>query len=390
MKRAKPSFLLIALILVALPCGVWGTVTAVYTPESQIVFQIAPGPFTHNTVLGAKLGTFVITSTTGVIYNPALIHIAEASDAIPVTGLMKDSISQYDPFYMTSCNFYIICVSYPNGLGAEPVLRVLYNDVIPIIDNTYTVYQTTFQVELYLVNGNTFSNRHSASGWRPATLFKLNTPYSLPANFNPIFSVSVASTSDYNVGWYTDGNTVNTDLGEYVVTNGQQGPDSTPIIGPGAYTDPNNPGSPGFTFGDPPTQPTNPTYEVFFETSQTDFTLSDAYTGKVRINTANIKVLDGVQGQTYARDIIFTDSGTTNSFQLKPYPSGSPINFKLYFETDTKEVNYGERIPWNGLVPFPLINERGLWIGGISKNEVDQRLSGSYSDTIYVNIISPL
>jgi len=143
-------------------------------------------------------------------------------------------------------------------------------------------------------------------------------------------------------------------------------------------------------YGDPPTQPTTPTYEVFFEASQADFTISDAYTGKVRINTAKIKVLDGVEGQTYARDIIFTDSGTTNSFKLKSSEGASTISYDLYFETANKKVNYGERISWSDLVPFPLINERGLWIGGIKKNEVDQRLSGSYSDTIYVNIVSPL
>lgn len=392
MKRPAQSFLLITLILVALPCGVWGAVTAVYIPEPQIAFEIAPHPFTSNTVLAAKLGRLEMTSTTGVIYSPAFVHVGSASQSVAVSGLMKEwaTAKEYVP---GTHYFWIISVAYPNGLGAEPVLQVLYGNVWPIIDwDTYPITTLPFFVDLFLVNINS-TNRHVTVSNRPASYFKLGTPYTLPSDFNPTFSVGAATNSETNVGTYTDGGAI-TDptLGAYIATDAPGGTGTTtPVIGPGAYTsDPNNPNSPGLIYGDPPTQPTTPTYEVFFEASQADFTISDAYTGKVRINTAKIKVLDGVQGQTYARDIIFTDSGTTNSFQLKPYPSGSPINYDLYFETENKIVNYGERISWNGLVPFPLINERGIWIGGIKKNEVEQRLSGSYSDTIYVNIISPL
>lgn len=380
------SFLLIVLVLVTLPIGVWGTVTAVYTPESQIVFQVAPGPFTHNTVLGAKLGTFVFTSTTGVIYNPAMVHIAEASGATPVTGLMRDSLSPKDGFYNTSCDFYIICVSYPNGLGAEPVLKVLYNDVTPIIDNTYTVYQSTFYVELYLINGNTFINRHSSSGWRPSTLFKHGTPYSLPSNFNPIFSVAVASESRYNVGWYTSGSVVNPQLGSYADTTGQGGSEGTHIIGPGAYTDPNNPGSPGFNYGDPPSQPTQPDFEFWFRDENVNFDISDAYdSNRVVLNAAKMNVVNGESGKTYIQYLTFTDSGFDNSFQLKPYGvNGDNVDFQLFFGNDPNAIPYGEPIPWSGLAPG--MNERDLKIGQILPDQVNQRVSGAYTDTITVNI----
>ncbi|HPY12360.1 MAG TPA: hypothetical protein PLH14_07505 [Sphaerochaeta sp.] len=391
MKRPIPSFLLIILILVALPFGVWGTVTAVYTPEPQIAFEIAPYPFTSNTVLAAKLGRITMTSTTGVIYTPSFVQISSASGAVSVRGLMKGDAG--GDFVQGSQDFYTYSVAYPNGLGAEPVLQVLYGNVWPIIQNDSCAITTLpFYVDIFLVNMN-IVDRHAAVGYRPASYFKENSPYTLPSNFNPTFVVAAAARSGVSVGWYAGAGTItDPNLGAYVTTEAPGGTGTTtPVIGPRAYTsDPNNPNSPGLIYGDPPTQPTTPTYEVFFEASQADFTISDAYTGKVRINTAKIKVLDGVEGQTYARDIIFTDSGTTNSFQLKSSEGASTISYDLYFETANKKVNYGERISWSDLVPFPLINERGLWIGGIKKNEVDQRLSGSYSDTIYVNIVSPL
>jgi len=421
MKRPK-LLLLIALVLISLPCGLWeggalstgkvlcfngtkkntkalkksvviglvllvsmstimGAVSAVYTPESQIVFQITPGPFTHSSVLGAKLGTFVITSTTGEIYSPSLVHIGDASSHIPVTGLMRNW--ETGDYVLDSNAFQIICVSYPNGLGAEPVLRVLWNDVEPIVDNQCTIYQTTFHVELYLVN-TLNTNRHAESGYRPASFFKPNSPYSLPSNFNPVFSLGVAESPNINVGWYTSGSTIDPDagLGEYVVTNGQQGPESTPIIGPGAYTDPNNPGSPGFNYGDPP-QVLNFLFSFLYNT--VNFDLSDAYVGKpnLYLNTAQMDVQNGVAGTTYKQKITFTDIWGGPTFQLKPDADSDGIDFSLVF--GSKPVDYGVADNWENMVPGPN-NTKDLYIRGIDSSQVNQCVSGEYCDTIIVNI----
>ncbi|MBN2884268.1 MAG: hypothetical protein JXN10_12120, partial [Clostridia bacterium] len=176
MKKIRLVYCYIILSLV--PILLFAEVTATYLSESAITLDISPGPFTHPTVLGAKLGTFVITSTTGEIYSPSLVNIGEASDQIPLTGLMKDWAD--GPFELNTNDFYIISVAYPNGFGSEPVLQVLYDNLRPIISwQSNTVYANPFYVELYLVNTNS-TNRNAQSGWRPASYFKLDSPFSLP------------------------------------------------------------------------------------------------------------------------------------------------------------------------------------------------------------------
>ncbi len=393
MKRPAQSFLLITLILVALPFGVWGAITATYVYESPIYFSKAPGAFTHPTTFGGKLGRMTVYHDEP-LYNPTILTAGLPNGP---TVTMKGPFTWWLPNdynYDFQFSMNVVAVAYPNGLGGGGVRATALSNRQHLLPNSVNEQVTTnpFIVDFYLVNTNLADpTQPSSLGTGGDGIFKEDDSFTFvsPSPFNPSFYLAVTKTLATDVGNLPYGASQPQEkYGKLIEINGDDS-STIPMYDQDAATAEG--GDDGFWFGDdPPTQPTTPTYEVFFEASQADFTISDAYTGKVRINTAKIKVLDGVAGQTYARDIIFTDSGTTNSFQLKPYPSGSPINYDLYFETESKIVNYGERIPWNGLVPFPLINERGLWIGGIKKNEVDQRLSGSYSDTIYVNIVSPL
>lgn len=367
-------------LLLVLPWYAWGAVTATYIPQNPITLEIAPGAFTHQSVLGAKLGRFIITSTTGEIYSPSFVNIGEASGAIQLTGLMKDYAN--GPFAMATNDFYINSVAYPNGLGGTPVLQVLYNDVRPIIGwQANTVTQNPFYVDLYLVNKNA-GGIGSDSGWRPAQFFKLDSPYSLPSNFNPLFSVGVADSPSTNVGTYTAGGTVDESEGSYVVTNGNDGPNNTPIITPGAYTDPNNPGSPGFYYGDVPLLPS-----LLFNIvdSSTSFTLGSAYgTSKATITQANAQVLNGVTGTTYQITLVFTDTSSATSFQLFPVQGvGNPISYKLYLGND--EVTKAVAKVWTALVPG-ITNTKDIKISGIDQSVVASNVSGNYTGTITVNI----
>lgn len=359
-------------------------VTATYLRESAITLDISPGPFTHPTVLGAKLGTFVITSTNGEIYSPSLVNIGEASGQIPLTGLMKNWAD--GPFVLNTNDFYIISVAYPNGLGSEPVLQVLYNNVIPIISwNSNTVYANPFYVELYLVNTNS-TNRNAQSGWRPASYFKLDSPYSLPVGFNPRFSVAVADSPNTNVGTYTTGSgSVKESQGSYVTTDGSSGPDNTPILDPGSYTNPDDPDTPGFYYGE---VPVTESFFIDFLIPESNFELSDAYgSNRVTINEARIEVMNGTQGTNYTQLFTFTDQSQASSFQLFPSAgSGSPINFNLYLENDL--IEKGTAYTWSGLQPG-ILNTRNIRIGGISETEVMNRVSGTYTDTITVTITNP-
>lgn len=379
-KKLKHFPYITLLLLVILPWYAFAAVTATYVPESPITLEIAPGAFTHQSVLGAKLGRFIITSTTGEIYSPSFVNIGEASGAIQVTGLMKGYAS--GPYAMETNDFYINSVAYPNGLGGTPVLQVLYNDVRPIIGwQANTVTQNPFYVDLYLVNKNS-GGIGSDSGWRPAQYFKLDSPYSLPSNFNPLFSVGVADSPTTNVGSYTSGGTVDESQGSFVITNGNSGPNNTPIINPGAYTDPDNPGSPGFYYGDVPTLPS-----LLFTIvdSSTSFSLGSAYgTNKATLTQANAQVLNGVTGNTYQITLIFTDTSGDTSFQLFPTQGvGSPISYKLYLEND--EITKAVAKVWTGLVPG-IVNTKAIKVSGISQSVVASNTSGNYTGTITVNI----
>ncbi|ADY13001.1 hypothetical protein [Sphaerochaeta globosa] len=379
--RAK-LILVVLLSSVVFP-HLFAAVVATYVPESQITLEIAPGPFTSDTVLGAKLGTFIITSTTGEIYTPSLVNIGEASDGIQVTGLMKDY--QNGPFVQNTNTFYIISAAYPSGLGGEPVLQTLYNNLWPIIDwDSNTITQSVFYVEMYLVNTNK-TNRNAQSLWRKAQFFKLDSPYLLPSGFNPRFSVAVAMDEDTNLGSYTnDDGTVNEVEGDYVVTDSVDGPDSTPIIGSGGYTNPDDPGSPGFYYGDVPLFPTF--YFNFFE-PEVSFSLESAFgSGKVTVNQAIIQVDNGVAGDTYTKNLTFTDTSTATSFQLFPsIGSASPIDYQLYLDNDP--ITKGTPFLWQNINPG--LNAKDLMIGGINESDVINKVSGTYSGTITVTISTP-
>ncbi|MDC7230549.1 MAG: hypothetical protein PQJ48_09585 [Sphaerochaetaceae bacterium] len=382
MKKIQLVYCYIILSLV--PILLFAEVTATYLSESAITLDISPGPFTHPTVLGAKLGTFVITSTTGEIYSPSLVNIGEASDEIPLTGLMKDWDT--GPFELATNDFYILSVAYPNGFGSEPVLQVLYDNLRPIISwSSNTVYANPFYVELYLVNTNS-TNRNAQSGWRPASYFKLDSPFSLPVGFNPRFSVAVADSPNTNVGTYTTGSgSVKESQGSYVTTDGSSGPDNTPILDPGSYTNPDDLETPGFYYGE---VPVTESFFIDFLIPESNFELSDAYgINKVTINEARIEVMNGTQGTNYSQQFTFTDQSQNSSFQLFPsIGSGAPINFNLYLEN--QQIEKGTAYTWSGLQP-DVLNTRNIRIGGISETEVLNKVSGIYTATIIVTITNP-
>lgn len=172
---------------------------------------------------------------------------------------------------------------------------------------------------------------------------------------------------------------------EFISVNGQEMPPGggppisdpvpLPIGGPGVLP-------PEIPFGEEP-PPLN--FIFSFQNNSVDFDLSEAYNNKKTINVAQMNVQNGVAGTTYKQNLTFTDSGSAQSFQLKPVGvSGNTIGFKLYFGNSSNAIPYGQAFEWTGLVPN--MNYKDLKIGGILESEVNQRTSGSYSDTITVTV----
>ena len=115
MNNIKRIVLLFTLLLLA--NILFAAVIATYTPEPYLVFKEKPGPWTSNTVMGAKLGTFTVTTSGGdKIYSPVMGSTIEVGSGVTVTGLMKSYAA--GPFEPNSTQtFYVITVSYPNGRG---------------------------------------------------------------------------------------------------------------------------------------------------------------------------------------------------------------------------------------------------------------------------------
>ncbi len=102
------------------------------------------------------------------------------------------------------------------------------------------------------------------------------------------------------------------------------------------------------------------------------------------INEARIEVMNGVQGTNYSQQFTFSDQSPASSFQLFPsVGSGSPINFNLYLENQL--IEKGTAYTWSGL-QSGVLNTRNIRIGDISETEVMNKVSGTYTDTITVNI----
>ncbi|NCC63961.1 MAG: hypothetical protein EOM15_04825 [Spirochaetia bacterium] len=162
------------------------------------------------------------------------------------------------------------------------------------------------------------------------------------------------------------------------------GPDNTPIIGPGAYTDPDHPGSPGFFYGD---DPVVPSFLFNFMDSQVSFPLGSAcFTGKVTVTKAIITVVHGVANNTYEQILSFSDQSDSDEFQLVPvHGSGDPIRYHLYLNDE--EVEKDDDYEWEGLTPG--YNEKLLKIGGIDGDEVSSYVSDTYQGTISVTISTP-
>ncbi len=389
---------MLVLILIGMSAYMIGAdpiVNAVYTPESHITLEVAVGPFTSSTVLGAKLGTFSLTSSTGEIYSPSLVGINEASGAISVTGLMKDYANEsFDSIDETrSQDFYILSAAYPNGFPGTPVLKVLYNNVIPLIswgpDTVTASTASPFVVELYLVNHNKTST-NAIGGYRPASYFSLGTPYALPLNFNPHFSIATANNSTTNVGTYTGSGIINSQ-GSYAANGNNDGPDNTPIIGPGAYTNPEDPTAPGFFYGDDPNPPPPKPLYLLQIINEREINLYDAYgVNTTRVAKAKIEIINAETGTDYKIQIKFDSSSVSQgSFQL--HLDGNHnlygIPYSLYFKQ--QEVIPGNLMTWKHLKSDPSSNHntKPIKVTGVAQIIAEAAPSGTYSDTITVTII---
>jgi hypothetical protein len=129
-------------------------------------------------------------------------------------------------------------------------------------------------------------------------------------------------------------------------------------------------------------------FSVSLTNQSISFDLADAIgTNRKDVNTMTIIVANGKVGTNYSQQVIFTDTSGSTDFRLLPEQSGpASISFNLYF--GGTQVTKGTPILWNTLQNGSN-NIKTIQIGGIDQNAIDSLASGTYSDTISVEIQNP-
>lgn len=374
----RTGFVFAALMLAFIPFLIFGAVTAEYTPEEQVVLQVRPGPYTSDTTLGAKLGTLIVTTTEGdKIHTPTWGTVDEVWGGVPLKGAMRAIAN--GPFWDDATDtFYIMSVAYPEGYPGPPTIQRLEGTYTPIIKlSSSTVSVNPFRVELWLIN-TALENRNATVIFRPASYFRLNTVYTLPEDFSPMFSfISAKNPSTHTFTLMKADGTPESAFGSYVAVNGTTGSNSIDIasgLDPGGmpYIDPQQTVS----------------FSVFLSEQSTTFDLFEAVgTNRKDVNTMTFVVSNGESGIDYSQEVIFTDTSTgSDDFMLHDQePGPALIPFSLYFGSE--EVTKGEPVTWNTLQNGD--NTRTIRIGGIDEIAIQGLASGTYSDRITVEIRNP-
>jgi len=381
-------FASVLLMFLLVPALLFGAITATYYAEPSLYLQVQPGPYTSDTVIGAKLGYLEVTTDGEEIYSPAWGSTSENFLSAYLHGPMR--LIPGGPLGQWPYEFHIMSVAYPEGYPGPPIIitKVDY-PYSPIIKNEpEQVKVSPFRVELYLVNTNSVNRNIKVKPPElPASCFEPNESYTLTAfmgaRFDLHYSFVVANQKGTKVNemmnWW-DGEPNSS--GSYVSVGGNTGSNSI------AVTSGLDPGNPEVPYGDPSTMVN---FSVFLSEQSTTFDLSEAVgTNRKDVNTMTITVSNGIAGADYSQKVIFTDLtpvSTSAEFRMLPEESGpNPIPFKLYF--DSMEVVKGEAITWSSLQNGSS-NTKTIRIGGIDQNIIDSLASGTYSDTINVEIRNP-
>lgn len=166
------------------------------------------------------------------------------------------------------------------------------------------------------------------------------------------------------------------DSSPLVPINGLPADTPTPILPPGSS--PEDP----IIYGDP----INTFYFTFAIINEQPFELDRGYsTGEALVATAEINLFNLASGQTYGVTLTFTNAADTPPFlmTLQETMANPPtIEYKLKF--NGYELEPGDSAPWENLGNGTF--SEYIYVTGISPSIGQTYLSGSYSDTVYVNI----
>lgn len=213
----------------------------------------------------------------------------------------------------------------------------------------------TITVDFYLVS------------WEGASVFVKDGSYTHTSGNLPPFSVAFSTGGDY---W-------NASFDPMSVNGGVPG-QSLPYFHDGSDTFPDE----EIDYGDPPELFS---YNFTIKDEQA-ITLSDAFgSNKAQVAKAEMMVVNGTPFKTYGVEVLFTTLDQSSTFEMKRVgmPSATTIPYTLLFGNE--EVEPGMVIDWDGLKNGQMA-ARAIQVTNISQHATSTLLSGTYRDTIYINI----
>lgn len=348
--------LCIVLLIVFIPLALHAAFDATYDPEPVLFFEPGTAPLSTNKLV-AKLGTLKIYRDSGPLHYPTLMATTTLSHEFWFTGPISPGGGGSN-YQTDTVLFYLYAVSTTKqGKVAIPLNDSQGNH--PLYTGRGNVNVNPFVVDLYLVS-------HLDLSW-----FKLGSLYTL----------SNGELGGFQVGASAGGSGYNPGTDPYIPVNNDPAeiPTPTPILPPGVSPEDPDP----IIYGDP-SDIVDCTFSIINEQS---FELYQAYGNQSAVvATAQINLFNVAPNETYGVTLTFTNATDTYPFlmRLQGTMTNPPtIEYKLLFNNIL--IDPGDSVSWENLTDGTF--SKDISVTGINPTAVQTRLSGSYSDTVYVTIV---
>lgn len=354
--------------LLSLPLGTLGAVqgiTATYKQEDSLQFGAGESPYTPEHFV-ALLGEMTVT----IDNPPVTLKQASIINVNSSSEFLFWGRRWYNGYQTKNTGFYLDTVSYING-DPNSAHRSRINQQVVKITNPETksnIYSMV--VKFYFV-----AYEQNINSFVPYDTYSLSS--GTIGTFN--FAVSPTEPPSTNINWKKDYISIN---GQTVGDINEEPSTPIPIIGSGPTT--TLPDSIPYVDAEHPL----PDYQ-FFIVNETPISLPNAYGPlKTKVADARVSMLHGQSGETYKIHVNFTSiNAQPDKFYL--YLDGNHNLYGIPYDLDFDGIPVvpGADIPWEGIPSIGPV-ERSINVTGINKQNAESAPSGTYQDSIYVNVTS--
>lgn len=369
--------LLIAMTLFLLPLSMIGAaITASYYPEEFLEFSKGndlnisfPIPASYNNeTLVALLGVLILDGIASpvTLKSPSLVN-STTSVAFNFRGPFDwNPWAPYATWPMTDNDFYLDTATYINGVE-NLTIRQSRTDGVAVLTNPTTVTNvSTFTVLLFL------RAHHAASKFKPGEEYNLKSGTIGSFNFAVSPTGNIDDKKDYiPIGGHAGGGTNVPPSTSTPILGGTGGTSGTPVIAP--YID-----------GQHPSQRLQ--YLLSF-INVNPISLANAYGSlKTKVADAQISMVYGKSGKTYKVNINFNSSSVkAGKFNLYLDGNNTLYGIPYSFDFAGTPVVPGNNYPWIE-IPYNTPSVKTIRVTEINKQVAEAAPSGTYQDTIIVNI----